>query len=328
MTSGVQLRRFAGLAAAVALCLPAHVALAQGDAFVAGEPLGVTIDGVTTPLSAKVKVYGGIVNAESCIYNPVKRKIMAINRGVAQSVRADDGFVSLINGDGTVHVTRWIGATRAGLVLNDPFGSDAANGMLYLADSDGATADGAPRTAVIRMFDLETGVPRGSIAVPSVEWFNDIAVASDGSVYATQSGNTDRTAPERLVRVAPDGTVTVIADGAPLARPNGVALDPQGNVVVVNMVDTAVLTFSPDGRLLKTEQAVQNGSDGLVILSDGTKYVSSVINGGVSQIRPGRQARLIASGIPVAASMCYDPARRQLVVPMSPNNAMAFIPLR
>ncbi|HCO11420.1 MAG TPA: gluconolaconase, partial [Gammaproteobacteria bacterium] len=41
------------------------------------------------------------------------------------------------------------------------------------------------------------------------------------------------------------GEVSVLIDGAPLAIPNGVAIDGNGDVVVVNIGDNAVLTFSP-----------------------------------------------------------------------------------
>jgi hypothetical protein len=44
----------------------------------------------------------------------------------------------------------------------------------------------------------------------------------------------------------------------------------------------AFITFSKDGKVIRTEKAVQSGNDGLVIMRDGTKYVSSVVNGGVS----------------------------------------------
>jgi hypothetical protein len=72
---------------------------------------------------------------------------------------------------------------------------------------------------------------------------------------------------------------------------------------------------------------VQPGNDGLVVMADGTKYVSSVQLGGVSRIRPGRPAELIAQNIPNPASMCYDAGANQLVIPMNANNALAFIPL-
>ena len=116
--------------------------------------------------------------------------------------------------------------------------------------------------------------------------------------------------------------------GAPLRQPNGIAFDAQGNIVVVNIGNTEVLTFSPAGQLLRTENAAQAGNDGLVVMPDGTKYVSSVQNGGVSRIRPGQKAELIAQNIPNPASMCYDPGANQLVIPMNANNALAFIPLR
>ena len=106
---------------------------------------------------------------------------------------------------------------------------------------------------------------------------------------------------------------------------NGARLAANGNVVVVNVGDDAVLTFSRAGQLLKTEHAAQAGNDGLVVMPDGTKYVSSVRYGGVSRIRPGKPAELVARNIPSAASMCYDAGANQLVIPMNPNNGLAFV---
>ena len=42
---------------------------------------------------------------------------------------------------------------------------------------------------------------------------------------------------------------------------------------------------------------------------------------------PEGEAELIATGIPSAASMCYDSDANQLVIPMNANNALAFVPL-
>ena len=92
-----------------------------------------------------------------------------------------------------------------------------------------------------------------------------------------------------MLRVAPDGAVSIFVEGPPLQRPNGIAIDAAGDVVVVNTGDDAVLTFSPDGALMATERAAQPGSDGLVILPDGVKFVSSVQEGGVSRMRPARR---------------------------------------
>ena len=306
---------------------PAATGAAAPQPFEAGKPLGVTIEGKHSPMSPNVKVYGGVVSAESCSYDASRKLIMVVNRGAAQNEAPNDGFVSLLNPDGSVHTARWIGLNRNGLVLNQPFGSDVHAGKLYLADSDGGTADGAPRVSVIRMFDVATGAPSGEIKVPDSQWFNDIAVAQDGTIYATQTGSPDGQTPMRVYKVSPDGKARVLIDGAPLSLPNGIALDRDGNVVVVNLGSTAIFTFSPDGALIKTEQAVQSGNDGLVIMRDGTKYISSVRLGGVQRIRPGRPAELIATGIPSAASMCFDAGANQLVIPMNPNNAVAFVKL-
>lgn len=318
--------------ATTALC--ASPALAQqtpspaSTAFETGPALGVTADGKTTPLSSNVKVYGSVVSAESCVYDPARKLILTINRGASQKEVPNDAWVSLHNPDGSVNTPRWIGVNRNGLTLNQPFGSAIANGKLYVADSDGDTADGAKRISVVRMFDLKTGAPAGQVAVPDSPWFNGIAVAKDGTIYASQTGSADGTVPQRVYKVTADGTASVFVDGAPLSRPNGVAMDNDGNIIVVNMGDTAVLTFAPDGKLLKTEQAAQAGSDGIVVLSDGTKIVNSVTLGGVSRIRPGKKAELIASGIPGAASACYDTGTRQLVIPMNQHNALAFVKVR
>ena len=72
---------------------------------------------------------------------------------------------------------------------------------------------------------------------------------------------------------------------------------------------------------------MKSGNDGLVIMADGTKYVSSVLNGGISRIRSGQPAELIARNIPSAASMCYDAGAHQLVIPMNPNNGVALVRL-
>src|SRR4051812_9374647 len=301
-----------------------------------GLPINPAADGAFEPISPNVKVFGAIYSAESCSYDAERGVIVVPNRGVPQNVQVNNAWVSFINHDGSVHTARWIGVQNAPdrasltppLVLNEPLGSDIANGMLYLADRDGGTTATEPSVAVIRRFDMKTGAPAGDFRVEKSAWFNDIEVADDGTVYATQTGdrgaNPDPTT-WQVWKITPQGSASIFVQGAPLRQPNGIAIDPQGNIVVVNVGNNEVITFSKAGQVLKTENAVQAGNDGLVIMPDGTKYVSSVINGGVSRIRPGKPAELIARNIPSAASMCYDGGGKQLVIPMNANNALAFI---
>ncbi len=280
--------------------------------FVAGEPIGsVNEAGVRVPMSSNVKVYGSFHFSESCTFDPARNLILAMNNGERGDGTENDGFVSLINPDGSVHTPKWIGVTKDGLELHQPLGSATANGVLYTVD-----------TGHVRSFDLASGRPLQSVPVPGSTILNGIAVADDGTVYASNTRS-----PESIYKITASGDVSVFADGAPLAAPNGVAIDQEGNVVVVNVGDNAVITYNLAGEVIKTEYAVEGGNDGVVVLEDGTKYVSSVRFGSVSKIEPGKEAEVIASGIPSAASMCYDSIQNQLVIPLNGNFALAFIPL-
>jgi sugar lactone lactonase YvrE len=304
-----------------------------------GLPVNPAADGAFAAVSSNVKMFGAIYSAESCSYDAARGLIVVPNRGVPQNIQTNNAWVSFINHDGSVHTARWIGvqnpeqrpSLNPPLVLNEPYGSDIASGTLYLADRDGGITATEPSVAVIRRFNLQTGAPTGETRVEKSTWFNDIAAANDGTVYATQTGAGGQTPDAttwQVWKITPTGTASIFVQGAPLRQPNGIAFDPQGNIVVVNIGNNEVLTFSTEGKLLKTENAAQAGNDGLVIMPDGTKYVSSVLNGGVSRIRPGQQAELIATNIPSAASMCYDAGANQLVIPMNANNGLAFIPLK
>jgi hypothetical protein len=293
--------------------------------------------------SANVRMFGALYSVESCSYDPRRGVIVAPSRGVPQAVRTNDAWISFINHDGSVHTPRWIGIQNPGaerdtlmppLVLNEPLGSIVIDNVLYLADRDGGTPDAArpgqtlPSVAVVRSFDMTTGRPLKSITVPGSTGLNDIAVAADGTIYGTNSGAAGQPDTWVVWKVNPRGEISVFTKGAPLNIPNGIEVDAEGNVVVVNIDSADVITYSPDGRAVKTEQAAQPGNDGLVIMPDGVKFVSSVRQGGISMMVPGKPAKLIAQNIPSAASMCYDAGANQLVIPMNANNGLAFVPLK
>ncbi|MFT6092761.1 MAG: sugar lactone lactonase YvrE [Pseudohongiellaceae bacterium] len=285
---------------------------AAAQEFVAGDPISsINESGERTFMSDNVKVFGSFHFSESCTFDPQRNLILAMNNGERGDGTENDGFVSLIHPDGSVHTPKWIGATRDGLELHQPLGSAIKNGILYTVD-----------TGHVRSFDLVSGRPLKSVPVPGSTILNGIAVTEDGTVYTSNSNN-----PEVVYKVTANDVVSVFAEGAPLAIPNGVAIDTQGNVVVVNIGDNAVITYDLNGAVINTEHAVEGGNDGVVVLDDGTKYVSSVRFGSVSKIEPGQDAQLIAVGIPSAASMCYDSAQNQLVIPLNGNYALAFIPL-
>ncbi len=288
------------------------VSYAQTGTFTAGAPLGTVNEaGQQTPMSSNVKVYGSFRFAESCTFDPAKNLILAMNAGVSEDMQPNDGYVSLLNPDGSVHTAKWIGNDRNGLELNQPLGSAVRNGRLYVADIDH-----------VRIFDLASGQPQAAVRVEGATGLNGIGVTADGTVYASNTRD-----PQRVYKVTPDGQSSIFLEGSPLMAPNGVAIDNDGNVVVINVGNNHVMTFNPAGELINTEYAAESGNDGVVVLADGTKIVSSVRFGSISRIRPGQQAEVIAVGIPSAASICYDSIQNQIVIPMNNNNAMGFLPL-
>jgi len=280
--------------------------------FVAGEPLGSTNEaGVKMPMSANVKVFGSFNFTESCTFDPGRNLVLAMNAGNRAEGAEQDGFVSLINPDGSVHTAKWIGATRDGLELHNPLGSAIAGGKLYTVD-----------IGYLRSFDLATGRPLANIPVPGATILNGIGVTEDGIAYISNSRD-----PEVIYKVTPDGESSVFAEGAPLNVPNGVAIDRNGNIVVVNINDNAVITYSPNGDVVQIDHAAEGGNDGVVVTEDNTRYVSSVRFGSVSKVVPGQAPEVIATGVPCAGSKCYDSVQKQLVIPLNPNNALAFIKL-
>lgn len=162
-------------AAASAMLLTSALTTAQE--FQAGEPIGAVNEaGVRVPMSSNVKVYGSFHFSESCTFDPERNLILAMNNGERGDGTENDGFVSLINPDGSVHTPKWIGVTRDGLELHHPLGSAVRNGVLYTVD-----------VGYIRSFDLATGRPLKSVEVPGSTILNGIAVTDDGTVYASNT---------------------------------------------------------------------------------------------------------------------------------------------
>ena len=97
----------------ISLLLCAWPIAAAAQEFQTGQPLGTTNEaGVRMEISDNVTVYGSFHFSESCTFDPQRNLILAMNAGDRSEGAAPDGFVSLINPDGSVHTAKWIGASR------------------------------------------------------------------------------------------------------------------------------------------------------------------------------------------------------------------------
>ena len=199
-----------------------------------GMPINPAADGKFEAMTDNVKVYGSVYSAESCSYDASRKVIVVPNRGVGQNVRTNDAWITFLNSDGSVHTSRWVGVQNAGaqrdnmkpaLIFNEPLGSDIEGGVLWLADRDGGTNPNDPVVSVVRSFDMKTGLPGRSVRVEKSTGFNDIEVAADGTIYATQTGGGQDATTWQVWKITPDGNASIFVQGAPLRQPNGVAFD-------------------------------------------------------------------------------------------------------
>ncbi|MCU1459635.1 MAG: SMP-30/Gluconolaconase/LRE-like region-containing protein [Actinomycetia bacterium] len=114
---------------------------------------------------------------------------------------------------------------------------------------------------------------------------NDLVVDEDGTLYFTDPGHYPLPDPPvgRVFRLTTDGALTAIASG--LIFPNGIALEPDGGIVIVEK--NSLMRLDLDGN---TEFAVQRDGgvmgDGFCLDAEGNFYVASTMHHGVRVYSP------------------------------------------
>lgn len=113
---------------------------------------------------------------------------------------------------------------------------------------------------------------------------NGLGFAPNGDIYVS-----DGYVNSRVVHFTADGKFVRIIGGkkgsgpGELQVPHGVAIDPQGRVIVADSDNKRLSVFDKDGRFAKTIAAPSRG--GVAATADGTIYVSDVNAGVVTIIR-------------------------------------------
>jgi DNA-binding beta-propeller fold protein YncE len=193
-------------------------------------------------------------------------------------------------------------------------------GLFTLAHSVHVAPDGAiwatdPSAHVVHRFSMDgkllmtlgkKGVSGDDTSREAFNQPNAVGFAPNGDIYVSDGyGNS------RIVHFTSDGKFVRIIGGkkgsAPgeLQVPHGVAIDPQGRILVADSDPKRVSIFDKDGRFVKTIAAPSRG--GIAATADGTIYVSDVNAGVVTVIRNDQIADVIkVDGRPHGLSV--DPA--------------------
>lgn len=233
---------------------------------------------------------------------------------------------------GASHAEPWILASTAGLTnVLGVLAHDASNTLWVCQNSTGGR-DGTPvagRTA-LRSFDLTTGVGKETYDFPSNGGVcNDIAVAPDGTVYATESFA------NRIHRLRPGATaLDVWATDAQLGAIDGIALLADGAVYVntfrsgrffripvnadgsagaLQEIATSVPLIQPDGLR-------PVGPMTLIQAEQGGRLTELTIDGTRAEVRVIREGLPRAAGVTIVGgdAIVLVDFTRAVIVPYRP----------
>jgi len=268
--------------------------------------IGRHVSGIADPFNGHIDAFRRYDRAhDRYLVSNINGEMLAVD---------DNGFISRLAADGTGEL-KWIESGKDGVTLNAPKGMAIADGNIYVADIDH-----------LRIFDAETGEPVDAIQITGAKFLNALAIASDGTIYVTDTGTENR--PGAIYAVQQDGKVGPIAEGERLGRPNCIAIDRDGNLIVVTYGSDKVLTLSKGGSLLSATILRDGQLDGLALQEDGSTLLSSWKGEDIIRLSPdARAAEVVVTGIRTPAAFEVDEARGQIVVPLVEENRVVVAPL-
>ena len=160
---------------------------------------------------------------------------------------------------------------------------DAAHEQLYAVSTNGFLDEGQKqrRNAVVR-YDLKNGLLAGRYDAQDANQLNDLTIATDGTIYATDSAS------GTLFRKTPaDKTLTPFGAKGALPGANGITLGADGKLYVA--ISTGIARIDPSTgaptRLAQPETVVTGGCDGLYEHRGDLVGIQNVTN-------PGRVIRI------------------------------------
>lgn len=283
----------------------------SGDA---GEPAAVmesVEDGI---------VVTGFSGPESVVHDALA-DIYLVSNINGQALAADgNGFISRLSPDGTIAELKWIDGESDGVTLNAPKGLGLYGDTLIVTDID-----------VLRLFDRTSGAPMGEWKVDGATFLNDVAVASDGTIYVSDSGvrfgesGLEDTGSAAIHMYDSDGSHGLF-DAGDVSRINGIA-ERDGRVYgVASFGSGAVFSVSGGSR---SELPLLPGVDldGLIVMDGGNLLISDWSTQSVYLLRPNGSASAVAKNVESPADIGIDRGRNRLLIPGLTTNQVLLSPL-
>jgi len=265
-----------------------------------------------------VVVKDGLMAPESALYDAEQDAYLVSNVN-GKPVDADgNGFISKVGTDGKLVELKWIDGTKKDSTLNAPKGLGISGNLLYVAD-----------LTFVRLFDRKTGAPKGKLAVPGSTFLNDVAVASDGTIYVSDSGiklgkdGFEPTGTDAVWEIK-SGKVKKIFTDKEATHPNGLLADDAGGVWVVTFGSGELYHVTKDGKKEQAQKLPSGALDGIVRLSDGTLLISSWGASAVFRGAPGGTFEPIIPDVKSPADIGYDTKRDVVLIPQMQADALVL----
>jgi hypothetical protein len=269
--------------------------------------------------SAKVVVADVGFATPECVLHLVEDDVYLVSNINGSPFAADgNGFISRLGPDGSVVELKWIDGSTDGVTLNAPKGMGVSAGTLYVTDVDH-----------VRMFDAKTGAAKGEVKLDGSTFLNDVAVASDGTVFVSDSGFSDGFKPsgsDAIYKFNAEGGTTKIIAGEALGHPNGLLAKESGDLVVVSFGSGEVYMVSGGSSAersagVKTEQG---SLDGIVALGSGDVLVSSWGASAVYRGKEGGPFTAVVSEVDAPADIGWDAKRSRVLIPLFKTNSVVI----
>ncbi len=260
----------------------------------------------------------GFATPESVLHDPAADVYLVSNINGQPLEEDGNGFISRLSPDGEVLALKWIDGEADGITLHAPKGMAVVGEVLFVAD-----------ISVVRMFDRQTGEARGEISIEGAGFLNDLAPASDGGIYVTDTGirmgaeGFEPSGTGAVYHIAPNGDVHTLATDPGLGGPNGV-VEVDGEVWVVTFGSGELYRISADGKV--DVVAVAGGLDGVVVVGEDL-LISSW---GGQTIYRGPVAgpfQAVITEVLSPADIGYDATRNVVLIPLFQTDEVRLVPV-
>ncbi|TCK85695.1 hypothetical protein C8N28_1007 [Albibacterium bauzanense] len=243
-----------------------------------------------------------LATPECVTYDPATKVLYVSNLNRANDID-NDGYISIVNTDGSVKNAQWVKG------LGAPLGNDIYDGHLYVNDN----------TNIVKI-NIETGEIVDKIQVDGATRLNGISVGPNGDIYSADiEGN-------KIFKVTQNGEVSIAFESAELDRPNGVLI--KGNdLIIASFNAKKLLSVNLESKEIKVLGEGLESADGIVAL-DNDNYLVSSWTGLVHFVGNDSKVQKIldTKGQSInAADITFIPEENLLVVPtFNANSLMAY----